>query len=78
MERIDPHKRPHYAPTERMSILELHAARDWSVCQTADVFHVTPATISGWMNRLDEQGSDALVQMGEPVNKFPEFVRYAV
>ncbi len=29
--RIDPLKRPHYAPTERLSILELRAARAWSV-----------------------------------------------
>ena len=30
------------------------------------------------MKRLDERGPDALVQLREPVNKFPEFVRYAV
>lgn len=30
------------------------------------------------MKRLDEQGPDALVQLSEPVNKFPVFVRYAV
>ena len=30
------------------------------------------------MKRLVEQGPDALVQLREPVNKFPDFVRYAV
>ena len=30
------------------------------------------------MGRLDEDGSDALVQLREPVNKYPEFVTYAV
>ena len=78
MSRIDPCRRPHYASTERLSILELRAARAWSVRQTATVFHVSPATITSWMKRLDEQGSDALVQLREPVNKFPDFVRYAV
>ena len=78
MKRIDPNKRPHYAPTERLSILELRAARAWSVRQAADVFHVTPATIASWMKRLDEQGPGVLVQIREPVNKFPDFVRYAV
>ena len=39
---------------------------------------VTAATIASWMKRLDEQGPDALVQIREPVNKFPDFVRYAV
>ena len=71
-------RRPHYAPTERMSILELRGARTWSLQQTTDAFLVTPATIASWMRRLDEQGPDALVQIREPVNKFPEFVRYAV
>ncbi|MEE9294615.1 MAG: hypothetical protein V3W34_06615 [Phycisphaerae bacterium] len=27
--RVAPHKRPHYAPTERLSILELRAAHGW-------------------------------------------------
>jgi putative transposase len=61
-----------------MSILELRAARAWSLQQTANAFLVTAATIASWMKRLDEQGPDALVQIREPVNKFPDFVRYAV
>ncbi len=71
-------RRPHYAPTERMSILELRAAQAWSLQQTADTFLVTPATVAAWMKRLDEQGANALVQIREPVNKFPDFFRYAV
>ena len=35
-------------------------------------------TIASWMKRLDEEGEGALVQVGEPVNKFPEFVGYLV
>ena len=76
--QISPHKRPHYPSTERMAILELRAARGWSLQQTADTFHLTAATTSTWMHRLDESGLTALVQLREPVNKFPEFVRYAV
>ncbi len=30
------------------------------------------------MKRINEQGPDALVQIHEPVNKFPDFVRYGV
>ena len=44
MRRIAPAKRPYHAPIERMSILELRAARAWSSQQTADVFFVTAAT----------------------------------
>ena len=36
-ERIDPHRRPHYPPVERMAILQLRAARGWSLEQTAQL-----------------------------------------
>src|SRR5438093_187274 len=78
MEQIPPHRRPHYPPVERLAILELRAARGWSLAQTAARFLVTPLTISSWTTRLDEEGADALVRMPEPVNRFPEFVGYMV
>jgi putative transposase len=78
MAQFPPQRRPHCPPTERMAILELRAARGWSLKQTADTFQVTPATISSWMHRLDEDGLDALVQTRVPVNRFPDFVRYTV
>jgi putative transposase len=78
MKRVDCQKRPHYVPTERMAILELRAARAWSAQQTAETFLVTATTIASWMKRVDEEGADALVQIHEPINKFPDFVRYAV
>ena len=69
---MDPRNRPHYPATERMAILLLRAANGWSLKQTAKRFLVTSATIASWGNRVDEQGSSALVQLREPVNKFPE------
>jgi hypothetical protein len=36
MTQISPHRRPQYPPTERMAILELKAARAWSLEQTAN------------------------------------------
>ena len=76
--QIAPQRRPHYGPYERMAILELRAARGWSAKQTADTFLVTPATIASWMKRIDEKDSNALLQLREPVNKLPDFVRYIV
>ena len=76
--QIAPQRRPHYGPYERMAILELRAARGWSVKQTADTFLVTPATIASWLKRIDDQGANALLQLRKPVNKFPDFVRYIV
>ena len=76
--RISPHRRPQYQPVERMAILELRAAQAWTSRQTAKTFLVTDATIASWLKRIDEDGPDALLQLHEPVNRFPEFVRYAV
>src|SRR5213594_5101723 len=78
MEQIEAHKRPHYPPTARLAILELRAARGWSLAQTARIFLVTPATICSWTMRLDEEGPVALVRLPEPVNRFPDFVGYVV
>jgi transposase-like protein len=76
--QIPPHRRPHYGPHERMAILELRAARGWSLKQTADTFLVTAGTVTSWMKRINEQGPDAPLQLREAVNKFPDFVRYIV
>jgi len=78
MDRIPALRRPHYPPIERMAILELRAARGWSASQTANRLLITPATIASWNYRLDEEGPDALVQVREPVNRYPDFVRYIV
>ncbi len=67
-----PHRGPLYGPHERMAILELRAARGWSLKQTADIFLVTSAMSASWMKRIDEQGPDVLLQLREPVNKFPD------
>jgi hypothetical protein len=78
MERIPPHHRPHYSPTERMAILELRATRGWSAAQTARTFLLEPDTIASWTRRIDEEGMHPLVLLPTPVNKFPDFVAYLV
>jgi hypothetical protein len=78
MARIPAQRRPHHPSTERLAILELRAARGWSLSQTADRLLVTPVTVAAWMGRLDEGGSHALIQIAQPVNRFPEFVSYLV
>ena len=78
MERVPAQRRPHYPPIERLAILELRAARGWSLAQTARRLLVTPLTVASWTQRLDDEGPDALVQVREPVNRFPEFFTYLV
>jgi hypothetical protein len=53
MLRIPAQRRPHYPPIERLAILELRAARGWSLTQTARHLLVTTATVCSWMGRLD-------------------------
>ncbi len=76
MERVSPHRRPHYTPLERMAILELRAARGWSARQTAERLHLTVTTVGAWMGRTNEEGPHALLQIRQPVNRFPDLVRY--
>jgi putative transposase len=78
MSLIEPRHRPHYPAAERLAILELRAARGWSLTQTAKTLLVMPATVAEWMARLDEEGPHALVQLRVPVNKYPQFVAYLV
>ena len=78
MEKIHPKNRPYYTPYERMAILELKAIHGWNNRQTANVFQVKPDTISSWMKRIDEGGSDALLKTSDPVNKFANLVKYIV
>ena len=75
MKRIDPRCRPQYPPVERMAILELRAMRGWSKAETARRFGVSDDTIRAWLGRADD---DSLIQTRTPVNRFPDFVRYAV
>ncbi|MHC5070902.1 MAG: DDE-type integrase/transposase/recombinase [Planctomycetota bacterium] len=76
--RVPPRRRPHYGPTQRMRILKLKAARGWSSSEAARVFAVTEETIASWLKRVDEGGERALVQLSEPVNKFPAYIGYLV
>ncbi len=78
MKCLPPQRRPYYPPHERLEILELRAARGWSLQQTAEAFLLSPKTVAAWLARLDESGPQALVQLRTPINKFPDFVRYAV
>lgn len=78
MTSIDPRRRPHYRPTERLAILELRAARGWSTAKAARVFLLQPATIASWWKRVDEEVESPLVQTPEPINKLPDFVRHIV
>ena len=75
--RLEPKKRPHYTPEERLEILALRAMRGWSNTQVAQRFQLTVQTIVNWMNGV-ESGKDSKVAFAEKPNRYPDFVRYVV
>jgi len=76
--RLPSRRRPHYSPTERLRILQVQAARGWSRDQAARSFLLDEQTLQSWHRRIDERGEKALLQTTEPVNRYPDFVRYLV
>ena len=59
-----------------MRILQLRAARGWTLDRTARIFLVDLQTLTIWMRRLDEPGERPLIQTVQPVNRYPDFVRF--
>jgi len=54
--------------------LRIKAARGWNNEQLARAFLVTSTTVASWLKRIDERGAGSLVQLSQPVNRFPDFV----
>jgi hypothetical protein len=52
--------------------------RSWPLEQRAKTFAVTAAAVASWLTRADENGPAALLQLPQPVDKFPEFVSRVV
>jgi len=76
--RVLSRRRPHFTPIQHMRILQVRAARGWSCEQAAQAFVIDEQTERSWLRRVGEEGEGALIQVPEPVNKFPSFVRYLV
>jgi len=78
MARIEPRRRPHYRPPQRLEILALRAAWGWSSARTARRFLVAPPTIAEWLKALEGEAEGPRVALAAPVNRFPDFVRQMV
>ncbi len=76
-ERSKTRRRPHYTPIQRMRVLQLRAARGWTLEKTARVFLVDLQTLLHWTRRVDEPGERPLIQTAD-VNRYPDFVRNLV
>ena len=76
IQSVPPHRRPQYTGIERMAILQLRAMRGWNKSGkrlATSLFRTD--TVGNWLLGPDD---DSLVDTHTPVNRFPDFVRYAV
>lgn len=74
--RLEPKKRPHYLPAERLEILIIQASRGLTNVQIAKQFNMTYQTIRNWIKGKDENGN--VVQLTENPTRYPDFVRFIV
>jgi DNA-binding transcriptional regulator YiaG len=72
--RLDPKKRPHYLPSERLAILAIRAIRGLTNEQTAKRFQITVQTIINWIRGINK--GESAVQMPEKTTRYSDFVRY--
>jgi len=74
--RLEPRKRPHYLPHERLEILVIQATRGLTNTQIAKRFQVTLQTIRNWILGKDKE--ETIVQIAEKPTRYPDFVRSIV
>ena len=74
--RLEPRKRPHYLPHERLAILVIQAACGFGNTQIARRFQVTLQTIRNWIQGKDKE--ETIVQIAEKPTRYPDLVRYIV
>jgi len=64
-------RRPHYRPTQRLRILQLRAARGWTLEKTASVFLLDLHALQLWIRRVDEHGARELIETPNPSIAIP-------
>ena len=73
LRRLDPHRRPHFRPWERLEILAHRVRYGMSIETTARAFVLAHQSIVNWI-RDSERAIVRLVRSREPVNKLPDLV----
>jgi transposase InsO family protein len=76
--RIAPHRRPDYAPSQRLAILQLRRLRGWTIVQTADHFVLHPNTVRSWISAAEGGKKTRLFADALSWNRIDDAVRWAV
>jgi len=74
LRRLDPHRRPHFRPWERLQILAHRLRYSMSIKATAKSFVLARQSVVNWI-RDAERGIVRVVHTREPINKLPDLVR---
>jgi hypothetical protein len=74
MRRMPERERPHYAPEDRLQILQFHWLHGWSLEELSDEFTVSAGTISRWLKVWNRKGSPALFIGPTAWNKYADTV----
>ena len=75
---LRPHKRPDYAPEQRLAILQLMRLRGWSTQIVAKRFVLHPNTVRSWIKAVEGGSTSSSLLPGVPWNKLDDAVRWAV
>jgi hypothetical protein len=75
---MTPHRRPDYAPVQRLAILQLRRLRGWSVVQTAEHFVLHPNTVHSWIAAVERGNKSSLFDTALSWNRIDDAVRWAV
>ncbi len=74
--KLDPKKRPHVEPSDRLLILNIRALMGWTAEQTAQQFLLCANTVRNWFGKSFEPSS--IVTTNQPINKLSDRVRLVV
>ena len=77
-ERIPSKQRSHYAPTNRLEILQIMRLRHWAAAEAARRFVLHPNTIRGWLKELQTNGASSGLFAGPVWNRIHDSVRWTV
>ncbi len=75
---MTPHRRPAYAPDQRLAIIQLMRLRGWSAKVVAKRFVLHPNTVRTWVAAIEGRKPSGVLFAQVPWNKIDDVVRWAV
>lgn len=75
---LQPQRRPHYRPAQRLAILQLRRLRGWSIKTTAERFVLHRNTVRSWIRALEGKGQPNLLNGAVVWNRIDDAVRWAI